>query len=248
MSEKFNNDPTIRRVRSLLKKAESLVQMGDENSQREADACNEKASELINKHGIDQALLAAKGEIQDAIISKRIPLPDPYVQDKRTLVNQIVLSLGGQVVFVRYKRPGTQQSYSYTAHVFAYESDMDRIEFLYEMLRPQMLLGAAAAPAPYWENARSFRKSWMQGFAIAIGCRLQRTQKEAVAEATTGTDLVIFDRNKAVEEAYKLAVGKTDNTVRKLNGSGLGQGYAAGQRASLGDNQLGNSRRAMASS
>lgn len=246
MSEKFNNDPTIRRIRSLLKKAESLVQMGDENSQREADACNEKASELINKHGIDQALLAAKGEIQDAITSKRIPLSDPYVMDKKTLFNQIVMSLGGQVVFLKRKRPGTQQSYSYTAHVFAYEGDLERIEFLFEMLQPQMLLGAAAAQTPYWENARSFRKSWMYGFAIAISERLQRTQNEAVAEAGAGTDLVLFDRNKAVEQSFNIAHPKMKNTVRTLNGSGLGQGYAAGQRASLGDNQLGNSRRALA--
>lgn len=245
MSAKFDNDPTIRRVRALLNKAGSLAKMGDENSQREADACNDKASELIAKHRIDQVLLLMKGEIQDAIVSKRIPLSSVYTQDKKTLFNMIVHALGAQVVFIRRKRPGTEQSYTYTAHVFAYESDLERIEFLFEMLQPQMVLGAAAAQVPAWENARSFRKSWMHGFASAIKDRLQRTQNEATAEAGAGTDLVLFDRSKAVEKTYRDFVGKTTNTVRTLAGTGRQQGYAAGQRASLGDNQLGNSRRSV---
>lgn len=247
MSAKFDNDPQIRRISALLKKAESLVRMGDENSQREADACNEMAAKLISKHNIDQAMLAAKGEIEDAIISKYIRMSDGYTIDKKVLLNSIIKALKAQVVFIKTRRPGTEQSYKYVAHVFAYERDLERIEFLFEMLQPQMLLGAAAAQAPYWENKRSFRKSWMLGFSAAIKERLQRTQTEATAEAGAGTDLVLFDRSQAVKQSFDIAHPPKgiSRTPRSLQGSGLSQGYVAGQKASFGDNQLGNSRRAL---
>ena len=245
----FNNDPTLRRVRGLLKKAESLYSIGDENSVREAEAANALAAKLISKHGIDQALLADKGEIKDVIVNKLIPLSAVYQNDKRVLFNSIVHALGAQVIFIRSRRPGTAQSYTLSAHVFAYESDMARIELLFEMLQPQMLLGAAAAHVPYWENARSFRKSWMSGFISAIHGRLKATKKEATKEAGTGTDLVLFNREKAVEVAYKATFDPKhtiNSAPRRLAGSGREQGYAAGQKASFGGNNIGGSRRALA--
>jgi len=242
----FNDDPTIIRIRALLKKAESAAKQGTPEGDNEANAYNEMAAKFIAKYGVDQALLAERGEIRDVITNKRTRITDNYSYDKRVLFNMIVKSLGGQVVFIQSRRPGTQQSYTLTAHVFAYETDMERMEFLFELLQPQMLLGAAAAQAPYWESARSFRKSWMSGFAAAIGERLKRTQKEAAAEAGAGTDLVLFDRSKAVKFDFDLAHDpKTITTqARSLNGSGRSQGFAAGQKASLG-NAVGGGRRAI---
>lgn len=243
----FANDPTIRRVRALLKKAESLAKMGDLNSDTEAEACNEMAAKLIAKYGIDQALLAERGEIKDVIINKLIELTGDYIIDKRVLLNNIVKALGAQAIFLRARRPGTVQSYKLTAHVFAYETDMDRIEFLFDLLQPQMFLGAVAAQVPYGENARSFRKSWMSGFVSAIAGRLKRTHKEAAAEAGVGTDLVLFDRSSAVELEYNLIHDPKSVVMagaRRLSGSGRSQGYAAGRRANIG-NTVGGGRKTL---
>jgi hypothetical protein len=235
----FATDPQIATIRKLLKKAEGAAKLGQ---QVEADVYNEKASELIAKYGIDQALLAASGEKQDKIISKRIQLSDIYTMDKRVLFNSIVKGLGAQVVFLRSHRSGTSRSYSQTAYVFAYESDMERIEFLFEMLQPQMLFGAVAAEVPNWENPRSFRKSWMAGFSAAIRDRLSRNEKKAAAAAGAGTDIVLYDRSKAVEDVYTLANLKTRTVTRSLNGTGRSQGYSAGTRANLGS-AVGNGSR-----
>ncbi len=236
-------DPMINRVRKLLKLAESAAKIG---SQAEADTFNEKAMALIAAHGVDQALLAEKGEIQDALVNKIIPIKDVYTLDRLGLLFAIVRGVGAKALYIKRRRSGTQQSYSYVMHVFAYQSDLDRIEFLFEMLQPQMLFGAAAARVPLRENARSYRKSWMTGFSAAIEERLKRNQKQAVTEAGTGTDLVLFDRSKAVEVAYTTRYPKTVSTSRSLNGSGRSQGYAAGQRASFGNNNIGGSRVAIA--
>lgn len=248
---KFSDDPMINKIRNLLKKAESLSKMTDENSKHEAEACNEKAAELIVKHGIDQALLAEAGKIEDPIVSKRIEILDNYARDRHGLLSQIVNAFGAKAVVHSNHKYGTVQGKTYTFHVFAHESDMNRIEFVYELLQPQMIFGAMAAPVPYYDTARSFRKSWMTGFSAAIYNRLKRHEKQVVAESesSTGTALVLVNRSGAVEKAYQTAYPKLGTVKpRKLRGSGRSQGYAAGQRASLGDNELGdNSRRALAS-
>ena len=239
----FDNDPMILKVKALLMKAESAAELGN---QAEADAYNEKAAALIAKYGVDQALLAESGEIVDKITSKKIGIPQNYAMDKRFLLACITLALGGKMVVLSARRTGTCQSYAYTAHIFAYESDLERIEFLFDLLSNQMVLGAAGAHIPPWENKRSFRKSWMSGFSQAIYHRLQRNTAQAAANAGTGTDLVLFNRNTAVarvhDDTYPV-LGKA--TARNLVGSGRDQGYAAGQRASLGGNSVTGGRRAL---
>lgn len=240
----FNRDPKIELIRRLLAQAESAAKIGNE---AEAESFNNKATQLISKYGVDQALLAAKGEIQDAIISRYMRISDNYAMDKRSLLNAIVHGLGAQVIFVLSLRPGTAQSYSYTGHVFAYEGDLERIELLYDLLSSQMLFGAAAAQVPSWESARSYRKSWMSGFAEAIRLRLMRTEKEAATDAGVGTDLVLFDRNTAVKLEFDLAHDpkKTKFVGRHLGGSGREDGYKAGKQANMGNN-LGGARKSLA--
>lgn len=240
-SIEFSNDPTIRRIRGLLNQAKSAASLGNQD---EANAFNEKASALIAKYGVDQANLADKGQISDPIITKMFSIPTNYAMDQRVLLSWIVRALGCKSAVLRQPRPGTWQSYTYSVHVFAHQSDMDRIGFLFELLAPQMILGAASARCPSWENARSFRKSWMQGFASAIYNRLQRTQKEAVAEASTGTDLVLLKRDKAVEVKFTQSYPSLRSVPRTLQGSGREQGYAAGQRANMGTSVTNGSRAA----
>ncbi len=273
MNTDFENDPTIIKIRKMLKKAEAAAKLGTPEGDNEASLANEMAARWITKHSIDQALLVESGEIQDAIVNKRIPVTEGYAMDKRVLLNAIVMALGCQVVFIRMRRANTRQSYTYTAHIFAYESDMKRIEFLYELLLPQMLLGAAAAPVPRWETARSYRKSWMNGFTVAIRQRLERTREEAMVEAdnaltsaereaieakrpktygkgsskrSTSTELVLATRDESVHQAYKAAHPKTVTSGRSLGGSGHSAGRKAGERASLGENNIGGKRGSIA--
>ena len=226
-------------------KAQSAAELGNMD---EANAYNEKAAELIAKYGVDQARLADAGEIVDKLTSKKITIPENYAMDKRVLLASITLALGGKMVILSNRRSGTHQSYTYTAHIFAYESDLERIEFLFDLLSNQMVLGAASAQIMPWDNKRSFRKSWMAGFSNAIYHRLNRNVKQAVANAGTGTDLVLRNRNADVERLHDEAYPKLGKpTPRNLNGSGRDQGYAAGMRASLGGNSVsGNSRVAIA--
>lgn len=251
MDTSFATDPKIETIRKILKKAEAAARLGTQEGQTEADRCNEMASKLIAKFGVDQALLAVEGKIDDPIVSERVAIPDNYAVDLRVLIFSIITALGGQMVYLKRRRPGTVRSYTYTAHIFGHRSTLDRTIFLFDLLQNQMLLGAAAAPVPYWENARSYRKSWMSGFTTAISERLSRNEKQAADESErpaiesgVSMALVLVDRSKAVENMFVAAYPK--NTVvksyRTLSGSGHGQGYVAGHKANIG-NAVGNGSR-----
>lgn len=262
------SDSTISKIRGLLKKAEGLIRLGDENSQREADALNEKAAELIGKYGVNQALLAAQGKVEDPIVARFVAIPEGYAVDLRSLIYNITVALGGQMVYLKRRKSGTVQSYTYTAHIFAHQSTFDRIVFLFDLLQNQMLVGAASAQVPSWENARSFRKSWMSGFTAAIRDRLDRNEEKAVVERDklaieadsenpTVNDLglcngmsmalVVVDRSRAVEDKFATAYpkGTVSRSYRRLAGSGRTQGYSAGRRANIG-NAVGGGRTAIA--
>lgn len=240
----FATDPKIELIRKLLKQAEGAARLGH---QAEADAFNERAVELIAKYGVDQALLAAEGKIEDPILSRHIAIAEDFALDRRALMFAIVRGLNCKAVYNARLRPGTTKSYTYTMHVFAHQSDMERIIFLFDLLQPQMLVGAAAAQVPSWENARSYRKSWMSGFSAAIEDRLSKNEKKAIDAASTGTDIVLFNRSSAVVARFEVAYPSKSLTksYRRLSGSGRANGYAAGQRANIG-NTVGGSRTAIA--
>jgi uncharacterized protein DUF2786 len=246
----FANDPMISKIRKLLQQAEGAARLGNTE---EANAFNEKATELITKYGVDQAKLAAEGQIDDPIASEHVAIPDTYAVDMRNLIFNITVALGGQMVYLKRRRPGTAQSYTYTAHIFGHRSTLDRVIFLFDLLQSQMLVGASAAQVPAWENARSYRKSWMAGFAIAIRDRLSRNEQKAAAESNSpaissgiGMELVLLDRSKAVEASFSAAYpkGTVSKSYRTLRGSGRSHGYAAGQRANIG-NAVGNNRKVL---
>lgn len=238
MSTDFDTNPMIERVRKILALAEAEARLGNTKA---ADSYNETASRIISKYGIDRAILASKGEIEDEVDFRNIPVEGDFVMDRCVLLKVIGESLGARVVRTKTLVSGTRRTYSYVNIVIAYQSDLERIAFLFELLQSQMVLGAAAVMVPMQENARSFRKSWMNGFSVAISERLQRNEKNAADEADSpevSTALVLADRSGAVDTVFTMAFPKVNKVFRKINGSGIAQGYEAGQRASMGDNAL----------
>lgn len=259
----------IGRIRAALALAEDAAKRGNEN---EANNANEMAAKLVARHSIDSAMLAESGEIKDVIVNKFFQIDKNYTIDKRHLLWAIAKGLGAEAIYISTRRSGTRQSYNHKVHVFAYESDMARIEFLYELLSTQMLLGAAAAHIPSYENKRSYRKSWMEGFSSAIRTRLERNVRETAAaeaaeaeeknsffKAIEGDDrswgdngeelpagpsaeLVLSSRKQRVNDDYKKAHPKVRSISRTLSGSGWSGGYRAGSQASLGGNHLGGSK------
>jgi hypothetical protein len=130
-------------------------------------------------------------------------------------------------------------------HLFGFGSDLERVELLFTSLLVQASYGLAAARVPEWDTAAAFRRSWLLGFSQAVGHRLREAEQRAASttEASTGgpsVALVLADRgqlvDRRVEESYpRLRM----SAPRRLAGTGLDGGYAAGRKADLGGASVG---------
>ncbi|HEY7224301.1 MAG TPA: DUF2786 domain-containing protein [Micromonosporaceae bacterium] len=228
----------LAKVRKLLAKAEDPG-----CTAAEAAALNDKAAELIAKYGVDRALLAAGSPDSDPVGDRVVAVDPPYALDKAGLLAAVAFALRCRTVR-RKVWAGGGYAYTYTMHMFGCASDLERTELLYTSLLVQASYGLAAAPVPQWEPVATFRRSWLAGFTEAVGRRLREAERRATAQAqapSTGPsmDLVLADRGdrvaRRVAEVYpRLATSQP----RRLMGSGVGDGYAAGQRADLGGSRL----------
>ena len=233
-------DTMLEKVRKLLAKAEDPGCTAEE-----AAALNDKAAELIAKYGVDQALLAAAAPGVDPVGDRVIAVHAPYALDKAGLLATVAGALRCRTV---RRKEWQRGSYAYVMHLFGFASDLERTELLYTSLLVQASYGLAAAEVPGWEAPAAFRRSWLAGFTRAVGARLHQAELRAAAGAEAGSGrpslaLVLADRGdrvaRRVEEAYPRL---TTSPRRRLSGSGLSGGYAAGQRADLGGVRVGGGR------
>jgi Protein of unknown function (DUF2786) len=107
----------FQRVRKLLAKAEAKgVTAG------EAEALTAKAAELIARHGIDRALLAADRHETDRPNSRVVDLPNPWTRVKAYLLCGLAAAMRCQAILI--------DSESIRVHVFGYRSDLERLDLL----------------------------------------------------------------------------------------------------------------------
>jgi hypothetical protein len=238
-------DAVLARVRKLLAKAEDPAA-----TSHEAETYTAKASELMARYGIDRALLAAADPSLDVVGDRVVVLDRPYAAEKGQLVSEIALSLGCRVVRRTRYPDGTKEL---SVHLFGHRSDLQRTEILYTSLLLQAMQALARTPVPRWDHPAAFRRSWLVGFAGAVGRRLARAESAAAEQAEdaftargTSTALVLADRSAAVEAARDATYPDLQRArTRQLSGSGHADGWGAGQRADLGGTRLTGARQAL---
>lgn len=233
------------RVRALLAQAEH-----PNTSQAEAEAFTAKATELMAKYGIDQALVAARGEVRESVTTVKITLDAPYAREKASLLGAVARNGRCRIVQHSYGRSVTH------ATLFGFPSDLERVQVLYTSLLLQATRDVVRVEVPYYEQPAAFRRTWLVGFATAVNTRLSAAERRAAQEAeqarpaatgdggTRSVALVLADRSQQVESAIADAYPKLRKaTKRQLSGSGLREGYVAGNRADIGTTGVGSAAR-----
>lgn len=215
-------DSLLTRVRKLLAMAEDPA-----CTPAEAEAFTEKATALIAKYGVDQALLAAADPAIDPVGDRLVTVVPPYARDKSALLAAVAAPLRCRVVHLR--QPGETRS-----HLFGHAADLERVELLFTSLLVQAAHGLTAGRVPPGEHAAAFRRSWLAGYTQAIQGRLWEAER-AASDAAPGSALVLVDRTEQVERRRDEVYPKLARLgPRRLSGGGLLHGYRAGQRADLG--------------
>jgi hypothetical protein len=225
----------LERVRKLLAKAEDAGATPEE-----AQALTAKAAELMAKYGIDRALLAARRPDTDRPSDRMIEVGSPWARVQAHLLCGVAAAMRCQCVILPDPRPGTK------IHMFGFTSDIERAEMLYTSLLLQMWQGLSQTEVPtHSRSVRSWRRSWLLGFATAVVARVQAAEESAAShadeEATpagTTTALVLADRSAVVRRTLEAAYPRIRKTRLTYSGNGYGAGYSQGQRADIGGVRL----------
>ena len=217
-------DPKVlARVRALLRKAEST------EFEQEAEALTAKAQELIARHAIDALVLSAADE--EGPTSRRIYLDDPYLDAKATLLDGVARANRCSAVY--------SPSFGW-ATVFGYPADLDAVELLTGSLLAQaahaLALHGSRVDRYGRSRTKSFRRSFLAGFAHRVGQRLAQATAAQVA-ATPGADnllpvLASRDERVAALQADTFPTLRSKVT-RVSNAGGWMAGQAAGDAADL---------------
>jgi Protein of unknown function (DUF2786) len=228
----LNLDRLTERVRALLAKAEAT------SFPEEADTYREKAMALVSQYGIESAMLSAQRPTRETPTVRVFQVEAPYALDKIVLLNSLANALGCSGI----------RTSKHELTVFGFQSDLDRLSLLYNLLMVQAVNGALHVRIPNGISTVSYRKSWMQGFTNRVAERVREIEDRTRSDAESsspGTELVLRDRAQDVDAALQRAFPRVHTSSRKLGARGYSHGRTAGDSADLGQDRLGERRAAL---
>ncbi|MFJ3922825.1 DUF2786 domain-containing protein [Streptomyces sp. NPDC090022] len=212
----------LTRIRALLAKAEATPYP------EEAEALSSKAQDLMARHTVDEAVLAARGERPaQTPAACRIGVEPPYEEAKAVLLDAVASANHCQAVW--------NAAFEFST-VVGFESDLEAVELLYTSLLVQgtaaMTRAEAAQRSGGRKRTKTFRQSFFLAYASRIGHRLAETAEHAVAGSLLPA---LVARDVAVGSRAQEMFPKT--TTSRLRGAtdhaGWTDGTAAADRASV---------------
>ncbi len=211
-------DKMLVRIRSLLAKAEST------EFPPEADALTAKAQDLMTRHAIDEALVRADHAGSTRVAATRIVLEPPYTKEKAILLHVVAKANHSKAIW---------NDWAEFVTVIGVPTDLDHVDMLFTSLlvqatRAMTVAGEAAGPE---SRSIGFRKSFLNGYAVALGDRLH--QAAHVAEESYGGSLlpVLAAQEEAIREEVdrlfpRLRPGRQGATSFDARGWTAGQAAA----------------------
>lgn len=251
------HDKVLAKVRALLAKAESTPYP------EEAAALTAKANELIAAYAIDLALVEEKtgrGNIE----SKMFFIDAPYTKQKFLLLSaaaqanncRAIMGLGekGYRILTAEDRLDELDASGDFAWLVGYRSDVESVELLFTSLLLQavrvMVDQGSITDYSGTNRTKSFRRSFLMGFAHTVGRRLTESTRAVVAAAneTHGGSLlpVLASRGEAVDdEVAEIFPQVGDLRISSSNYDGEREGRSAGKRADIGSTRLASAPEAL---
>ncbi|MET7321275.1 DUF2786 domain-containing protein [Streptomyces sp. NPDC005549] len=213
----------LARIRALLAKAEAT------GYPEEAEALSAKAQELMARHSVDEALLAAHAPSPDTPGACRIGVEPPYEQAKALLLDA--------VADANHCRAVWNEPFGFST-VVGFEADLEAVELLYTSLLVQaeaaMTKAEAGQRAGGRKRTKTFRQSFLAAYAHRAGTRLRAAAEAATGAATDAAadaDLlpVLASREVAVTDRMERMFPET--TTTRLRGAADAAGWTEGTRA-----------------
>lgn len=245
------DDRRLSTIRALLAKAEA-TEYPDE-----AEAFFAKASELISRWAIDEAMLwaGANRDGREQPDELQLLLHAPYLPQKAVLVGAVAAAHGCRAVRI-VSPPGVGTE---VMSVIGFPSELRWVDTLVTSLLVQ-LTSAMLARCPRGVSASasaSWRRSFIVGFAEEVGRRLEADRAAAAAErdagvpaaaatspasAPTSAALVLASRAEEVDADLRRRHPRLRSSWASSgrSASGRREGRVAGREASLSRHGIGS--------
>lgn len=230
-------ESTTDKIRNLLAKARSTTYA------EEANLFLSKASELMAKHSISEAMLADQrtDEIGELVINV-----GKYHVQKCSLLVGVVKAFGCHAVGLNSRGRGIYG-------VVGFQSDLDMVESLMESLGFQLDRELLNIKGQYGISTKSARVSFATEWAREVSDRVESFYSAAVEEAvaeSSSTALVLVTRDEKVAGEYEKKYGMKPRYYNRSSShnhySSYGsQGREAGGRADIGASRVGGKRGAL---
>lgn len=201
-------------------------------TKEESEALLEKAMYLMQKYGIEEAELRIReGKIEKPTMETFF-IGSPYSTRKADLLGIVAHFLGCQAI-VKSERSIKRM------FIVGFHEDIERVKVLYHSLLAQMNIDMLSVRIPQGEDTRAYRNAFIVGFISAVQHRMDAITNKIKAEP--GTDLVLFDRQKRVDDVmndlFNIA-GPKKTEISISSRAGLTAGASAGQRADIGQPKI----------
>ncbi|MGP4001799.1 DUF2786 domain-containing protein [Streptomyces sp. 8N706] len=224
----------LNRIRGLLAKAEAT------DYPEEAEALTGKAQQLMARHSIDEALLAAgvapgHAELPSAC---RIGVDPPYEATKALLLDAVAEANRCRAVWSGELGFST---------VVGFEADLEAVELLHTSLLVQATAAMNRAEARQRSAGRKRTKTFRQSFLIAYASRIRQRLTAATEQVVSESTSEFGDRMLPALAARDVAVADTTErmfpatTRHAIRGArdaqGRQEGTSAADRATLRDHR-----------
>lgn len=246
------SESTLRVIQKLLSRAEAT------EFESERESCLAKVADLMARYSIEEAVVAAAssdGGSRGEPIERLLVVPAPYAARKVMLFGAVGTNCGCSVIDI-----GTDDDGIRRVAMIGFRGDVERAEVLVTSLLVQLtrsMLGDPGASRGRPGATAAWRRSFIVGFSIRVGQRLEEARRRRSGEMSTSDvlgegatprgsslALVLADREAEVDAEVRRRYPHL-RTRRVDSGSsvhGHRAGRSAGDRASIGSSELGRRR------
>lgn len=245
----MTEEKIIDRIRGLLAKAESS------EFEEEAATFLDKATELMAKYRVDEAVLAAAGKAANDPVDRAFIDLSGYHSPKGSLAVHLADALDCHVLWTHGGARGTKR-----LAVVGHVSDLATFEALMTSLELQLDRELHKVKGYDSGDTRARRTSFANGWVYRVGRRIKAHLATAVdtavaeaeaEDASSSVALVLAERRDVVADKYQEFYKTKPRYRTSSRGSSrygaYADGQAAGNRADIGTKGVSGARGAIAS-
>jgi hypothetical protein len=229
----MTEEKVIDRIRALLAKAERT------DFEQESEAFLAKATELMARYRVDEAVLVAAGKAADDPVDRTVLTLTKWHVPKGSLAIALGEALDCHLAWAAAGR-GQARKLAVIGHL----SDLETFTALFTSLEIQLDRELHKVKGYSTGETRAMRSSFAQGWVSTVSQRISEhhasVMDEAVASSADSTSvaLVLADRQDVVAAKYEEFYGRKPRYSKRRRSYGhsgsYGAGASAGHRADIG--------------